>query len=183
MSPAALLITGPPASGKTTLGRALAAELGGCLLDMDVLTGALTEAIGELVGTADLDAPALSGRIRVARYESLLATAEDNLRVGVPVVLIAPFTAERTDPAAWAAARDRLSAAGGAPRLVWLRLPADELLRRLRVRAAGRDAAKLADPNAFLARHPLTPPVVEHHEVDATEDLTSQLGGILSSSS
>ena len=182
MTADALLISGPPASGKTTLGRLLATELGACLLDLDVLTGALTDTVGALVGSTDLDSPRLAGEVRTARYECLLATAEDNLRTGRPVVLIAPFTAERTDPAAWAAARDRLVAAGGRPTLVWLRLAPEELLRRLRSRGAGRDTGKIADPAAFLARHPQTPPVVPHLEVDAAADISvirTQLGPIL----
>lgn len=178
MTPA-FLVSGPPATGKTTLGRALAARTHACLLDLDVLTGPLTAA----VGPGDLDSPRFTGQIRAARYECVLATAEDNLRLGNPVVLIAPFTAERTDPAAWHRVRDRLAAAGGEPRLVWLWLTSDELLRRMRERAAGRDVAKLADPAAFLARHPLTPPVVEHLAVDATADVEKQLAGILSPTS
>ena len=82
----------------------------------------------------------------------VLDLAIDNLAAGMPVVLVAPFTAERTDPAAWAAARDRLMAAGGTPLLVWLRLEPTEVLRRLSERDATRDAAKLADEAAYLAR-------------------------------
>jgi predicted kinase len=172
--PCAVLVSGPPASGKSTLGRALAAELGGALLDQDVVTGALTEVVGDLVGTRDLDDPRLTGVSRAARYEALFATAVDNLRLGISVVLVAPFTAERSDPAVWAAARDRLRAAGGEPVLAWLYLPAGELVRRMRFRAAVRDQGKLNDPGAFAAKV-LRAPVVEHVAIDATADLPDQL--------
>jgi hypothetical protein len=125
----AVLVSGPVASGKSTLGAALAVRLGAALLDQDVLTGPLTSVVGSLVGSDDLDDPALATPTRAARYESLLATAVDNLRVGRPVVAVAPFTAERADPEAWARVRDRLVAAGGSPLLVWLRIERDELLR------------------------------------------------------
>ncbi|WP_051581371.1 AAA family ATPase [Pseudonocardia acaciae] len=164
----AVLISGPAASGKSTLGAALAARLGAALLDQDVLTGPLTSVVGALVGSDDLDDPVLAGPTRAARYEALLATAVDNLQIGRPVVAVAPFTAERSDPAAWAAVRDRLVAAGGSPVLVWLRLDPDELLRRLRSRGAARDRAKLADPTAFLATGVLTAPRTEHLELDAS---------------
>ncbi|HEY0577413.1 MAG TPA: ATP-binding protein [Pseudonocardia sp.] len=179
MSALALLVSGPPASGKTTLGRALAGHLGACLLDLDVVAGALTETITRLLGTDDLDARELAGDVRAARYESLLATAEDNLRVGTPVVLVAPFSTERANPARWLDLHGRLAEAGGAARLVWLRLPPEELVRRLRARDAGRDSAKIADPAAFLARHPVGPPAIEHLAVDATQDITMQLAGVL----
>jgi predicted kinase len=178
--PPALLVTGPPASGKSTLAGAVAARLRAALLDQDVLTGALTAVVGELVGTHDLDDPKLAALTRDARYETVLATAVDNLRAGTPVVLVAPFTAERSDPAAWHAVRDRLRDAGGRPVLVWLRLPADELVRRLRGRGAQRDLGKLADPDAFAAAV-LRPPVVEHVAVDATASTAQQLDDIFSS--
>jgi predicted kinase len=178
--PVAVLVSGPPASGKSTLAAALARELGAALLDQDVVTGALTEVVGDLVGTRDLDDPRLAGLTRAARYEAVLATAADTVRVGTPVVLVAPFTAERSDPAAWAAARDRLCAAGGRPFLVWLYLPADELIRRLASRRATRDEGKLRDPAAFAASV-LQPPVVEHVAIDATAELAAQLRDILRS--
>jgi predicted kinase len=176
----ALLISGPPASGKSTLAAAVAARLRAALLDQDVLTGALTGVIGELVGTHDLDDPALGRLTRDARYEAVIAGAVGNLRIGTPVVLVAPFTAERTDPAAWHAVRDRLSDAGGRPALVWLRLPANELVRRLRARGAERDRGKLADPAAFAGAELLRPPVVEHLAVDATAGTAHQLEDIFS---
>jgi predicted kinase len=179
----ALLISGPPASGKSTLAVAVAARLRAALLDLDMLTEALTAVVAELVGTDDLDDPALAARTRAARYEAVLATAVHNLRAGIPVVLVAPFTAERADPDAWRAVRNRLRDAGGLPVLVWLRLPADELVRRLQARGADRDRGKLADPGAFATAELLGPPVVEHIAVDATSGVAQQLDDIFSSRS
>jgi len=70
--------------------------------------------------------------------------------------------------------------AGGRPFLVWLYLPAGELIRRLESRRAARDEGKLRDPAAF-AKSVLRPPVVEHIAVDATAEPAGQLRDILRS--
>jgi predicted kinase len=177
--PYALVVCGPPASGKSTVGAELARALGAALLDQDTVTGPLTAVVARLLGSDDLDGPALAEATRLPRYETLTAAAEDSLRCGVPVVLVAPYTTERRDPAAWRFLADRLAAAGGDPVLVWLRLPADELLRRMRDRAAPRDRPKLTDPTAFLSRTDLTPPTTPHLPLDATTPPPAQPAALL----
>ena len=113
----AVLLTGWPAAGKSTVGRALARRLGAALVDQDTATAPLVAVVAGLVGTDDLDDQRLAGPTRTARYETVTALAEDNLRIGTPVVLVAPFTRERRDPGARAALNRRLRAAGGTPLL------------------------------------------------------------------
>ena len=115
-----MLIGGPPATGKSTLATALAPELGAALLDLDAATGPLTRVVSGLIGVRDLDDPVLAGLTRDARYDTLLDLADANLRAGLPVVLVAPFSRERADPAAWAATAERIAAD---PVMVWLHLP------------------------------------------------------------
>ncbi len=170
----AVVVCGPPAAGKSTLARSLARALAATLLDQDVLTGPLTEVVLTLLGTEDLDGATAKQATRAARYETLLAVAEDNLHVGGPVVLVAPFSNERRDPAAWGRLRERLGRAGGSATLVWLRLDGDELLRRMAARSAGRDAPKLADGAAYVASVDLAPPVVAHLAVDAAQPTATQ---------
>jgi predicted kinase len=162
-----VLLTGPPASGKSTVGRALARDLGAALVDQDTATAPLTAVVADLVGVHDLDDERLAGPTRAARYETVLALTEDNLRAGTAVVLVAPFSAERRDPQSWDLAAGRLRAAGGDPLLVWLRLDAATIVHRLRARGAERDVAKLADEAGFAAALDVAPPVVAHVEVDA----------------
>jgi predicted kinase len=164
---AAVLVTGWPGSGKSTVGRRVARRLGAALVDQDTVTGPLVAVVAELVGTHDLDDPRLAGPTRQARYETVVAVAEDNLRAGVPVVLVAPFTLERRDLHAWQALERRLSAAGGAPVLVWLQLEPSAVVGRLQARGAPRDLAKLADPSSFLAGLDQGRPVGPHLPVDA----------------
>lgn len=166
-----VLLSGAPASGKSTLSRLVARELRAAVIDQDVATAPLVDVVQCLVGVGDLDDPRLAGITRDARYRVVIELAVDNLAAGMPVVLVAPFTAERAEPAVWAATHDRLVAAGGAPTLVWLRLEPTEMLRRLRERGSDRDAAKLADENAYLSGAAVTAcqaPAVPHLALDAT---------------
>jgi predicted kinase len=165
-----VLLSGAPASGKSTVSHLVARELRAAVIGQDVATGPLVDVVQRLVGIDDLDDPRLAGLTREPRYRVVLDLAVDNLAAGMPVVLVAPFTAERTDPAAWSATHDRLAAAGGAPLLVWLRIEPSEVLRRLQKRGAARDAPKLADEAAYLARmaKACEPPVVPHLALDAT---------------
>jgi len=181
---AAVLVGGPPATGKSTLASALAPRLGAAVLDLDVATGPLVRVISGLIsgqgGVTDLDDPALAGLTRDARYDTLLALADANLRAGRPVILVAPFSAERARPAAWAATAQRLSAAAPViPVMVWLHLPPDELVRRLSGRALARDENKIRDPASFLAGLDLAPPAIPHLALDATRPTATLVQSIL----
>jgi predicted kinase len=173
---AAVLVGGPPATGKSTLAQALAPQIGAAVLDLDVATGPLVRVISALIGVTDLDDPALAGLTREARYETLLALAAANLRAGRPVILVAPFSAERARPAAWAATARWLTAD---PVLVWLHLPPDELVRRLTLRALTRDENKIRDPASFLAGLDLAPPAIPHLALDATQPTATLVQAIL----
>jgi predicted kinase len=164
--PPVVLLTGWPAAGKSTVGRELAHRLGGTLIDQDTATGPLVAVVADLVGVHDLTDPQLAGPTRRARYETVTALAEDNLRIGTPVVLVAPFTEERRDLDAWNALDRRLRAAGGSPLLVWLRLEPATVVHRLRSRGASRDTAKVTDAAAFTADLDTSEPVGPHLTVD-----------------
>jgi predicted kinase len=163
---AAVLIGGPPATGKSTLAAALAPRMGAALLDLDVATGPLTRVVSGLIGVRDLADPVLAGLTRDARYDTLLELAGQNLRTGLPVVLVAPFSRERAEPPAWAATARRL---GRDPTMVWLHLSAQELSARLTRRALSRDEDKVRDPAAFLTGLDLEPPVIPHLALDASQ--------------
>ena len=164
----AVLVAGPPGAGKSTVGRDLAGHLHAALLDLDPATAALVAVVADLLGTVDLDDARLATATRGPRYETLLALAEDNLRAGMPVVLVAPFTVERRDEAAWAGVAARLRSAGGAPLLLWLRLDAAGVAARLRSRSADRDRAKMAGLDGVAAGLDLEAPAVPHVVVDAS---------------
>jgi predicted kinase len=163
--PRAILVCGAPGSGKSTVGALVARRLQAALLDLDTATASLTAVISAMHGTDDLDDAELVRLTRAARYEALSALAEDNLAVGVSVVLVAPFTTERRDARAWEDLQRRMARSGGDACLVWLRIPADEVVRRVEQRGAARDLAKLRGD--WPAGLDLDPPAVPHIEVDA----------------
>jgi hypothetical protein len=134
--------------------------------------------VSTLLGRTDLSDPEVARLTRGPRYRTLLALAEDNLRAGRPVVLVAPFTAERS-PAGWPAVTDRLAAHTSAVLLVWLDLPADELVARLRRRGAVRDSDKVRDPDTFLAGIRRDPPTVPHLALDASLPATQLVGRVV----
>jgi predicted kinase len=177
--PAAVLITGPPASGKSTVGTSLARTLGATLIDQDVATGPLVRVIGSLVKVDDIDDPRLATLTRADRYETITHLAEDNLRVGNTVLLVAPFTEERENLHAWEELIHRLErAAGGAVTMIWLYLSREELLQRMRARGAQRDEAKLNKEQQFIDQLNLKPPIGPHipiHAVGSVEEIVRSI--------
>ena len=163
--PLAVLVCGAPGSGKSTVGALVAGRLRAALLDLDTATASLVAVIGELHGTDNLDDPSFARRTRAARYEALTSLAEDNLAAGISAVMVAPFTLERRDPQAWSALRRRMDRVGASTTLVWLRISADEVLRRVDQRGAGRDSSKLRGD--WSTRLDLEPPAAPHLAVDA----------------
>lgn len=163
--PLAVLVSGAPGSGKSTVGALIAGHLGAALLDLDTATASLTAVIGELCGSHDLDDPELARVTRTARYEAIISLAEDNLAAGVSAVMVAPFSTERRDPATWINLQRRMEQVGAKTRLVWLRISADEVRRRIGQRGLERDLAKRR--GVWPAGLDLDPPVVPHIEVDA----------------
>jgi predicted kinase len=172
--PTAILIGGAPATGKSTLAAALAPRLGAAVLDLDVATGPLTNVVSDLIGAADLGDPRMAQLTRAARYDTLFALAEDNLRAGMSVVLVAPFTTERSEDG-WDAVVDRLKAHAADVAFVWLHLPPDRLVERLKQRGAARDTDKVKDPYAFLAAIERDAPAAPHLAVDATMPVADQV--------
>jgi predicted kinase len=164
--PAALLVAGPPACGKSTVGASLARLLGATLIDQDTATGPLLSVIGSLINVDDIDDPRLATLTRGARYETMTCLAENNLGVGNTVLLVAPFTAERRNLLAWEALQQRLHRAGAAAvTMAWLYLSREELLHRMRTRGADRDAGKLRREQRFIDQLDLGSPVGPHMPV------------------
>lgn len=145
---AGVVVCGAAGAGKTTLATEVARRLGYVIADLDTVTGALTWMLKGLLGTGESGIDGVAGGVlRAARYDALLAVAENNLGVGNGVVIAAPFSAERSDPSLWDGVVQRLVKAGGdRVLLVLLEVSTRVRLARLRERAAPRDKGKLGEP-------------------------------------
>lgn len=117
-----VVVSGPPAAGKTTIAGPLAAELGFALLAKDRLKETLHDALGLEPGLA------WSRRLGAAAMELLWTLAAD----APLVVLEANFWPDDPRTAA------RLRALGGALVEVHCQCPVDECMRRYVARAAAR---------------------------------------------
>jgi predicted kinase len=122
-----VLVTGPPAAGKTTVGGPLAAELGFALLAKDRIKETLQDALG---GEPDL---AWSRRLGGASMELLWALASD----AAAIVLEANFWPD--DPRT----TERIRALAPAPVEVHCQCPLEECMRRYASRASGRHPVHL----------------------------------------
>lgn len=162
------MVAGPAASGKTTLGRALAWRLGAVMLDLDTVTNPLLDALGDQIAPGGhWNDPRLRASVRPARYAALLAVASD--QVVDELVLVAPFTAELRGGAEWSAVLDAVRPA--LPRVAWLDGPPRLFAARREVRGEARDRFLAADPE---------PPRVRHQRVDAAATTEAQVAALLS---
>ncbi|HEV7566121.1 MAG TPA: AAA family ATPase [Microbacteriaceae bacterium] len=161
----AILVAGVAASGKSAFGCALAARLRWTLLDLDTLTNPLFEYAGgdDRASRASTTNPLARSELDRARYACLYDSARENLSVGQNVILVAPFTSERTSRHEWEGVPGRLGIRSDFVHLVWLDTPILEVARRMSQRAASRDVGKLAtlEPTDAVA-----PPAVDHLRLD-----------------
>jgi predicted kinase len=172
----AIVVCGVPGSGKTTFAHGLARRLHWPLLDLDTLTNPLFQyAGGEFL--VDMPSPGLNVRASIndIRYTCLFDTAQENLALGVNVILVAPFTSERVFPEAWARLTEYLAIPDHRVHLAWLDTPPAEVVKRMQLRGAERDIKKLKESHRFLTPDVTAPPTVAHIRVDGLQTPTEQI--------
>lgn len=154
------IVCGPAGAGKSTYGRKLAAESGGCLLDSDTVTEPVVRAGMSLGGLDpdDRDSGEYRDAFRNPVYECLFAVAAENLK-HTDVILVGPFTSEIQD-AKWPEyLRERF---GVEVEFYFLECDDDERRQRIEERGNPRDALKLRDWDGYLANSGSKRPVFGH---------------------
>jgi len=152
-APRVHFVIGPAGSGKTGVAR-LIAELGGAAyIDKDTACTRLTEALLDLAGTdrneRDLN-PYYQSVVMDLEYATVLDLAADNLRLGRPVVLDAPFGRYFSQPDYLAEVTYRHKWPSDAELVVvQVRVDKDTARERVRARGCARDLSKLADWDTF----------------------------------
>jgi len=172
----AIVVCGVPGSGKTTFAHGLARRLHWALLDLDTLNNPIFQyAGGEFL--VDVPSPGLNVRASIndIRYTCLFDTAQENLALGINVILVAPFTSERVFPEAWARLTEYLAIPGHRVHLAWLDTPPAEVVKRMQLRGAARDIKKLKESHRFLTPDVTAPPRVAHTRVDGLQTPNEQI--------
>ena len=141
------IVCGLPASGKTTLARQLAADLGAALFDSDSVADLIIQAAHTAAGLDphDRDSPLYKTTYRDPVYQTLFALAEENLK-HTSVVIAGPFTQELKNQKQW---QLQLEQRFPNHQVILHPLQIEESLRleRMSLRQALRDLAKLEERN------------------------------------
>lgn len=151
------VVIGTAGSGKSTVAHRLAQASRAAYLDKDTLGARFVEAALSAAGypAGDRESNAYyRDHILPLEYDSLLDVAGANLRLGVPVVVDAPFSPYLSDPQFMTGAAERFGWPSGARvEVVQVRVAPEVLRERLRARALERDRWKLSNWSEYWAEH------------------------------
>lgn len=174
--PHIVVIVGAPSSGKTKLGRAIAAKLHLAISDKDHVTGQLLAAMMKDAGFEGEDYSQTSlNRFRKAIYGCMEDVAKDNLRANMGTVIISPYI-DRGEEGWFEALKQRVDPDGEAVwDIVWIDITPDLALGRIQARNSPRDVIKVKTWPEFAAKTFWGAPSCEHLRVDAAEEFDVKL--------
>lgn len=151
--PYLLFIVGPAGSGKSTASQHIARRLRAAYVDKDTVATGFTETLLTLAGTDPHERDNneyYQEQVMDLEYETILRIATDNLRLGMPVVLDAPFGRYlRRDDFILDASRRLDWDADVRPVVVHVAVDGEVVRRRLVARGLERDGWKLGHWDEF----------------------------------
>ncbi|WP_119396484.1 AAA family ATPase [Salinibius halmophilus] len=147
-----ILVTSPPASGKTYISKQLAKALNHVMyLDKDTLI-VLSHQIFRVMGEEEnRSSEFFQKHIRDFEYDAILDLAFEGLAYTDNVLINAPFTQEIRDPEYVAKLKARLAAQGARLCVVWVMTDVDVVKQRMIERDSDRDTWKLANWDEYIA--------------------------------
>lgn len=154
-----ILVTSPPACGKTFISKNLAKALDNCVyLDKDDLI-VLSEQIYKVAGQpVDRSSDFFHKWIRDAEYDAIMNVAMDALNYNDTVLINAPFKKEIRDEKWLADIRKRLAEKGAELCLIWVHTDVEVVHQRMLARNSERDTWKLQHWDEYVATQDYTPP-------------------------
>ena len=148
-----VFVVGPAGSGKSTASKQIAQRLKAAYVDKDTVATGFTEALLTLAGTDphERDNNAYyQAHVMDLEYDTILKIATDNLRLGIPVVLDAPFGRYLRRDRFILDAAERLGWPQDArPIVVHVTVNGETIRQRVAARGLERDAWKLAHWDEF----------------------------------
>lgn len=154
-----VLVTSPPACGKTFISRKLAKALGNCVyLDKDTLI-VLSKQIFKVAGEEyNRSSDFFKREIRDFEYYAILDLAFEALEYNDTVLINAPFTTEIRDDEYLNNLRDNLREKDAELFVVWVYTDVEVCHQRMIKRASDRDSWKLANWKEYIATQNFTIP-------------------------
>ena len=154
-----ILITSPPACGKTYISKQLAKALPNCVyLDKDTLI-VLSKQIFKVAGEEyNRSSDFFKKEIRDYEYYAILDIAMDALEYNDTVLINAPFNKEIRDNDYLDDLRARLAKRGAELAVVWVNTTPEICHQRMVHRNSDRDVWKLEHWDEYVASQNFTPP-------------------------
>lgn len=157
-----ILITSPPASGKTTLAKKLAKALKETVyLDKDTLVPLsikVFEAAGEPVNRSS---PFFEKMIRDVEYQVILDFGAQAIEYDSNVIINAPFSQEVRDKQYMQNLRARFAALNAEVCVIWISCSVETTHKRMLDRNSSRDTWKLAHWDEYVKMENFSPPDID----------------------
>jgi predicted kinase len=157
-----ILVTSPPASGKTTLAKALAKAMHETVyLDKDTLIP-LSKKIFEVAGEPyDRSSEFFEKNIRDLEYKVILDFGAQAIQFDSNVIINAPFSREIRDKEAICALRERFLRHGARLCVIWIECSVETTHQRMIKRNSDRDTWKLKNWEEYVKTENFDPPDID----------------------
>ena len=154
-----ILVTSPPACGKTFITKNLARALNNCVyLDKDDLI-ILSKQIYKVAGEPfDRSSKFFQENIRDAEYLAILEIAFNALNYNDTVLINAPFKTEIRDQEWLASMRKKLALKNAELCIIWVHTDIEVVHQRMVARNSERDTWKIEHWDEYVATQDYTPP-------------------------